>query len=187
MWWARLLNTITGLLGGAGAPVVGDYESIATTVVGSGGSSSITFSSIPSIYKHLQIRLAATTTASGGSISFRFNSDSGANYTFHRVIGNGSSASAAGASTSGRTLATIIGANTTQPSPAVVDILDYANNNKYKTVRALCGYDYNGSGEVALYSNLWVNTAAITSINVILEGGLTYAQHSHFALYGIKG
>lgn len=33
-----------------------DYDSIATTTVGAGGAASITFSSIPSTYQHLQIR-----------------------------------------------------------------------------------------------------------------------------------
>jgi hypothetical protein len=186
MWWARLLNNLVAISNDGVTTPPNSYESIQSFTLGS-SSSTVTFSSIPSTYKHLQLRIAAFTASSAGSISFRFNSDTSASYTYHRLIGNGSSASASSATTSGRTLATIIAAGTTAPSPAVVDILDYTNTNKYTTVRALCGYDYNGSGEVALYSNLWTNTAAITSIDVIVEGGASYAANSSFALYGIKG
>ena len=41
------------------------YDSIATVVVGSGGASSITFSSVPSTYKHLQIRFIARNDVGG--------------------------------------------------------------------------------------------------------------------------
>jgi hypothetical protein len=67
----------------------------------------------------------------------------------------------------------------------VIDILDYTNTNKYTTVRTLGGYDNNGSGAVALFSGLWLNTAAITSI----QTGAFFAgddTNSQLALYGIK-
>jgi hypothetical protein len=66
----------------------------------------------------------------------------------------------------------------------IIDILDYANTNKYKTVRTLGGYDANGSGVVSLRSNSWRNTSAITSVK-FYTGGTT--SDSRFALYGIKG
>ena len=164
----------------------GAYDALATVTVPSGGAASVTFAGIPAGYKHLQFRIVATTASSAGSISFRFNGDSSASYTYHRLIGNGSSASANGATTSGRTLATVISCSTTQPTPTIVDILDYGNSSKLKTLRSIGGYDYNGSGEVAIYSNLWTNTAAITSVDLIVEGGASYGQFSQFALYGIK-
>jgi hypothetical protein len=66
----------------------------------------------------------------------------------------------------------------------VIDILDYANTNKYKTMRTLSGYDANGSGNVGLFSGLWMNTAAVTSINLLTFYD-QYATYSSFALYGI--
>jgi hypothetical protein len=66
----------------------------------------------------------------------------------------------------------------------IVDILDYANTNKYKTLRALAGVDFNGSGRVGLTSGLWQSTSAINAIT--LEGS-SFVQYSSFALYGIKG
>lgn len=71
----------------------GAYASIATNTVGGAGAASITFSSIPATYTHLQIRLTALTTVAD-NILVRYNSDTGANYAFHWLYGNGSSASA---------------------------------------------------------------------------------------------
>jgi hypothetical protein len=67
----------------------------------------------------------------------------------------------------------------------VIDILDYANTNKNKTVRSLAGYELNGSGGVALFSGLFDTTAAINALNIYLSVG-NIGQYSSFALYGIK-
>jgi hypothetical protein len=72
---------------------------------------------------------------------------------------------------------------------AVIDILDYANTNKYKTYRVLSGVDTNGTspvGYVDFESALWLSTSAVNSITITLPSG-NYAQYSQFALYGIKG
>ena len=160
------------------------YESIATVSVGSGGSSTITFSSIPGTYTHLQIRAILKQSIGSGAFA-RFNSDTGSNYARHRLQGNGSSASAAGDASQDKVLI-----NTSQGfsdfGTIVMDILDYANTNKYKTERHLFGIDSNGSGAVGLESNLWRSTSAITQIEFISPNGGNYAQYSHFALYGIR-
>jgi hypothetical protein len=65
-----------------------------------------------------------------------------------------------------------------------MDILDYANTNKFKTTRTLEGYDANGSGNVSLTSGLWQSTSAINSITITAVG--TFNQYSQFALYGVK-
>jgi hypothetical protein len=67
----------------------------------------------------------------------------------------------------------------------IIDILDYANTNKYKTARSLRGYDANGSGNMSLISGLWMNTAAISNITLTARGG-SVDQYTTFALYGIK-
>ncbi len=164
------------------------YESIATTTVGSGGASSITFSSIPSTYQHLQIRGIGSTT-NGTTLDFAavtFNSDTGANYSWHRLFGDGGSASVS-AATSTSYIQTFCAGNTTF-GPLVLDILDYANTNKFKTARSLSAAENNGSGnEYILYaSGNWRNTNAITSITITGVFG-TFRQHTSYALYGIKG
>jgi hypothetical protein len=64
-------------------------------------------------------------------------------------------------------------------------ILDYANTNKYKTLRGLSGADNNGSGEIRFWSGLWQSTNAITSIKFFGNNG-NWQQYSHFALYGVN-
>jgi len=192
MWWARLLNNISGFLGGA-LPPAGDYESIATTIVGSGGQADITFTAIPSTYKHLQIRsiIRSTNAVTADNARMRFNSDTGSNYRFHYLGGSGSGSAYAGDSSGTTTFAyagLTSGASATSGvmSAQVIDILDYANTSKNKTVRALTGTDNNGSGFIELDSSLWMNTAAINNISIFFTSG-NIAQYSHFALYGIKG
>lgn len=166
----------------------GSYESIATVTVGSGGTSSITFSSIPSTYTHLQIRGIAKNTANNNELFiFRFNSDTGANYNWHRLFGDGSSATAYGEANS-TAFAYLSSSNSPQTnifSTFVLDILDYANTNKYKTARSLSGKDFNGSGNVQLQSGAWRSTNAVTSITISAFSD-SLAQYSQFALYGIK-
>jgi hypothetical protein len=69
----------------------------------------------------------------------------------------------------------------------ICDISDYANGNKYKTVRTLAGYDANGSGEVALNSGVWLSTSAITQIRIASSSLGDWGANSQVALYGIKG
>ena len=186
-----MLNNIVGFLGEGVAASTNSYESIATVTVGAGGSSSVTFSSIPSTYKHLQIRMMvreAGTGANGSYVGMRFNSDTSSNYTMHRLLGDGSSASAA-AYVSQNTNYLERVASASQGSNVfgviVVDILDYTNTNKYKTSRNLGGWDSNGSGWLTFNSNLWSSTSAITQIDLGIDTG-NFQQYSSFALYGVK-
>ena len=154
--------------------------------VGSGGSSSITFSSIPATYTHLQIRMLTASSNPSASMTMNFNSDnSSANYRNHSTFGTGSTTFS---NTDGN--AEYIGmqgsAMTTGPGVQIIDILDYKNTNKYTTSRWLSGYDANGSGYVFYGSSLWMNTAAVNQI-VIARNTSGFFQYSQFALYGIKG
>ena len=166
----------------------GDFESIATTTVGAGGSASITFSSIPSTYKHLQIRCTGKSTSTGSFGDLTFNSDTGSNYTYHSLYGDGGSA-ASEASAPRANVAAVVSltasSNTNIFGASVIDILDYTNTNKNKTVRILSGDDRNGSGFIAFVSGSWMNTNAITSITITARAN-SIAQYSSFALYGIK-
>jgi hypothetical protein len=67
-----------------------------------------------------------------------------------------------------------------------MDILDYANTNKYKTTRTLIGRDRNGAGIMLFHSGLYQSTNAITSLKFFPSTG-NFAQYTQFALYGIKG
>jgi hypothetical protein len=172
--------------------LVGNYDALATITVAAGGLSSITFAGIPQTgYNHLQIRLLARTNraASGDYISGKFNSDSGANYSYHGLVGTGAAASAyAGTSASFLDIERIAGnsASANVFGIVIVDILDYTNTNKYKTIKSLGGFDSNGSGEIQLDSGSWRNTNAVTSINLVPGIGTSFLEYSQFALYGVK-
>jgi hypothetical protein len=170
------------------------YESIDTTTVGVAGSSTITFSSISGTYQHLQLRFIAAASTSLPTMYLRLNSDTGANYVRHRLQGNGTSASS-GVNT-GETATYMFGSAGISTAPifraSVLDIVDYSNTNKYKTMRTLSGDDLNGlvagyGGYAVLSSGLWRSTSAITSVSIVINTGASFTQYSSFALYGIKG
>ena len=189
MWWARLLNNVISIFDGGTAASTTSFDSIATVTVGAGGSSSITFSSIPSTYTHLQIRFMAKETAVGSGVDgvlLTFNSWS-SGYAYHNLYGNGTSA-AAQAYTSQTRIAFDAAPQTSNNGwgVGIIDILDYANGNKVKTIRTLAGYDANGSGNIFLNSGSnWTNNNAISSFTLTPQSG-NWAQYSSFALYGIK-
>jgi len=184
---------ILGTIASSYKSAVGSYDSISTVTVGAGGAANVEFTSIPSSYTHLQIRGIARSTYNIGAstsliIQLNGNSTIG-NYSTHFLDGNGSSASAYGAS--GDFPQGVI-SNATAASGIfgafVIDILDYTNTNKYKTIRSLSGNDNNGSGTLRFSSGtLYSNTNAVTSITLLSGSSSNLAQYTTFALYGIKG
>jgi hypothetical protein len=188
-----MLNNIAAILNAGVAASTNSYESIATGS-GTGSSNTISFSSIPSTYKHLQIRGIVKSTTSGSSFSsvgFNVNSDTSSSYTRHILYGNGANPALAYGAGAGTTW--YIGANdfptagyTSIFGAHILDILDYTDTNKNTTVRALTGCDVNGAGEIALSSTVFLKTNAITSIQLVSASG-NFATGTQYALYGIKG
>jgi hypothetical protein len=176
------------------------YESIATVTVGSGGSSSIEFTSIPNTYKHLEIRGILRDNRSIGSNIFwsdllvqcgNGSIDTGNNYSMHRLYADGSSVGS-GAQTTYSSIAWWDCVPNTQYIAAnifngtIITILDYANTNKYKTFRGIMGWEANTvQSKMQMGSGLWMNTSAITNIKIATSA--TLQQYSQLALYGIKG
>ena len=193
-----MLNIIAGSLSVGVAPVTSSYESIATVTVGAGGSSSISFTSIPSTFTHLQIRGIfrsdrASSSAQADALSIQYNSDASTSYRGHSLFGNGATASA-GTSTGiyANYLDVTPGATSLSSTfaSAVIDILDYTNTSKTKVMRGLSGCDLNGSGVAVFSSGMWpVSNQAISSIKLQVVGSIVdnFVQYSSFALYGIKG
>jgi len=172
--------------GGGGVPA---YDLLETTTLTS-TTSSITFSGLGSYsdYAHLQIRAVHrdTRTSLHSAIALmRFNGES-SNYSFHRLVGNGSSVSSGFANYAGiymglsSTNQTVSGnfASTT------CDILDAFSSTKNTTVRSLSGHSL---GSVLLLSSLWRVTDPITSINIFPDDSNSWVAGCRFSLYGIKG
>lgn len=174
------------------------YFSLATTLVSSGGSSVVEFTSIPSTYKHLQIRMHARASVNAHVTTFiRFNGNSSNLYSGAEFYGT-----ASGLIDSGQT----VGENQITYGPfqpggsqatgifgfAVMDIYEYANTSMNKTILGWNGYENNSSAfspsasHLLLRCGTWNNTAAISSISLTPSSGV-WAEHSRFSLYGIKG
>lgn len=173
------------LSGGASA----SFESIAT-ITGNSTNNTVSFTSIPSTFKHLQIRGTARSDAAATIVSLyaRPNNDTAANYAWHQLAGDGSTGYANGSASVGEIFAgNPIAANSTanRIATVIIDILDYTSTSKYKTLRIFAGHDLNGSGRVQIISGLWMSTNAITSFDLTASNGFLTNQAS-FALYGIK-
>ena len=181
--------------------VPNSFDSIATY---SGGSATITFNNIPQTYKHLQLRLrVATSSVSNGLASLgmqvgKTSVDTGANYTYHRLFGNGTSVSADAGINQNTAYVGLnpYGVGTLSGlcyAVHVIDILDYTDINKYKTFRTLVGIDNNTTGDnwIGFHRNLWKGGTignANNAIDIItFTSNFTYYSNSSFALYGIKG
>lgn len=158
-------------------------------------AATVTFSSIPATYKHLQVRVLAQSTRGAyyDEWKLRVNGDTGSNYAHHRLWGTGSSASASGGASATSIDPLMPSTDNATPDSftvGIIDILDYASTTKYKTIRAFGGndtnYTANNNGVVVLHSSLWQSTSAITSLTFSLAVS-SYAIKSTFALYGMVG
>ena len=173
------------MLGGNAA-----YDPAATFLIqrinATGSSSSISFTSIPSTYKNLQVRAVFSAAATSGSVFIQVNGDTGSNYARHNLSGDGSTTyGRSSASTGYPSLNTNYNLSPTYPSALIVDLIDYASTSKTKTMRAIYGLDINGSSsEIDLNSILWASTSAVNRVDIF--AGTNFTSGSTFALYGMK-
>ena len=155
----------------------------------SSAQATVTFSNIPQTYTHLQIRWISKSTNTGSYNWINFNGDTSSLYANHYLYGQGSNPLLAGADINQARI-NLYGSSVTSSqantfASHVIDILDYRNTNKFKTVRALGGQDSNGSGVIFLSSGLWRSANAITSITITPNSD-NLATNSSFALYGVQ-
>jgi hypothetical protein len=178
-------------------PPIG-FNSIATVTVGVGGQSSISFTSIPQTYKHLQIRGIARTNDAGQTqdvIGLRINSDTTtANYRSHRIAADGtnkvSTTQASGTySSSWIGYATGVNASASMFGATIIDLYDYTSTVKNKVGRSLAGDSQNNNtdNQIILGSSLYLSTSAVTTITLVPIFASGFAQYTSFALYGIEG
>lgn len=179
-----------GYISQGGGASAGSFELISTTVLGA-SAATVSFTSISSAYTHLQLRYTGRAQRSFtlDGMKILINGDSGGNYAYHRLTGDGSSVvSGAASSQSQLTYPTAFAGDTATSgvfAAGILDILDYKNTNKYKTVRMMTGMN-SSTPYVNLYSGLWMNTAAITQIDISATTGPNILTGSRFSLYGVK-
>ena len=164
------------------------FESIASAS-GTGSSGTITFSSIPSTYQHLQVRLLGNTSTTQASWGVRLNGSSTAtDYTAHKLTGNGSTATAGAYANNTNTYLWCgeTGGVAANMNVAIIDIQDYALTTNKKTIRTFTGVDNNSTiGFVTLSSGLYMQSTAISSLTIYC--GSNWSSTTQVALYGIKG
>jgi hypothetical protein len=159
---------------------------ISAVTLGNTTASYIEFTSIPQTYKSLQIRFFAGFNTQPGFASGKsyLNGDTtNTNYKSHQLNGDGSSTTSTAYSVPYLPIST---GPDGYPCAYVIDVLDYTSTSKNKTIRALGGWDGNGSGQIILGSAVWLNTNAVTSYRIQCDGGYSWKQYTSATLYGIK-
>jgi hypothetical protein len=163
------------------------YEKIASVTVGSGGASTIDFTSIPSTYTDLLLVSSVRTSRAAyhESLTMSFNGLT-TNRTNRRIYGDGSGV--------GSTSDTIMyggqaaGATATASTfgNSATYISNYASSNNKSSSNDAVSENNATNALAMLNANLWSSSAAITQITLTPENGGTIQQYSTAYLYGIK-
>jgi hypothetical protein len=156
------------------------YTPIATNTLTS-AAASYTFSSIPGTYTDLRIVFTGTSESSTPNIWVRFNGDTGTNYSYTILAGNGSSTTSTRASNSTYGLMNAYGLSTSVIQSDYLDVMNYSNTTTFKTSINR----FSEGGGVGATVNLWRSTSTITSIAIIASAN-NFAVGSTFSLFGIK-
>ena len=178
-------------------------EAIATTYL-EADAASVTFSSIPATYEHLQIRWNARSNSTSWHGDYLFmqmgsgSVDTTSNYAYHNVRGYGTSKSVTkDASHTGILFDMVVssGGSSGPPAPAygggVIDLLDYTNTNKLTTISDVGGNPFAASTSyqgVCFGSGLWMTATAVDTIlmSTAYDGTRGFARGSEFTLYGLN-
>lgn len=158
------------------------YIEIASVTVGSGGASSIDFSSIPSTYTDLLVNLSMRSSDSGPvDTNIKFNGTD-TSKTILYLRGNGSAAgSGSYAYTIGATNGSASTSNTFTTS--TIYIPNYANTSYNKSFSGDTVQENNATTAYAtMIAGLWSSTAAINQLTFVAN----FVQYTTAYLYGIK-
>lgn len=171
---------------------------ISSQEVGSGGAASITFSSIPSIYKHLEIRYVAksTTVTTDVGVSWRIRPNDNTTAGDYLTAGTygqrgGADDNSVLATPSNAGLLPWWNINTSKTGfdsyvgSGTVTIFDYASPAKHKTIIMQGGFHWDTNSQMSNQIVLWESADAITSLKVLPDTG-DWAQYTKFSLYGVK-
>lgn len=166
----------------------GGYECIATTILGS-TAPSITFSSIPNLYRHLEIRYTAQSSGNNRTLFMRVNGDTTTSYVNSNIAAANTSISAN--TNTGRTdmlLATLLDPTFEGNvfTTGIITIADYKETSKHKTLRMLAGFNGDSQRNAIFGAGMWAKTNAIDSITLGVVAD-NMAAGSRFSLYGIRG
>jgi hypothetical protein len=161
------------------------YEPISTTTL-SAGTASVTFSSIPQTYTDLVLVVNAKSSgASGSNPTFLINSDSGSNYSYSYIYGDGTTAGTFRLASNTKGILGLYSGNLQSGNfsyNSITHFMNYSNTSINKSVLSRSN-DANLATEFGI--NLYRSTSAITSITAQIAT-VTFTSGSTFTLYGIK-
>lgn len=177
------------------AAIIPTYHQIATTL--SPGTSSYTFSAIPSGYDHLELRYFAkdNRTPVYSNMSVQLNGDTAANYfSLNPQVDARAGSPFGGENTGSTNIANppIAGSsNQNYWGSGTIKILDCSNTSKNKVALFTGGYVGFGDGTseqgiITQGIGQWRNTASVTSMTIVSSSG-SFQTGTRFSLYGIKG
>jgi hypothetical protein len=160
---------------------------IATIEVGSGGASSMIFSSIPQGYTDLKITFSARSEGTSTTAALLRLNGSSANGSNRGLEGNGVTA------------ITYVDSSQSYAGnivPGNYTVNTFCNNEIYIPNYTSSNYKSSSVDTVTenvatiyalqnIQANLWSNTAAVTSISLIPNGTNNFAQYTIATLYGI--
>ena len=161
------------------------FVKIASVTVGSGGASSIDFTSIPSTYTDLCLKVSARqTTGDVAYASIRFNNAT-TNFTYRSIEGNGATVGSYNGSTGIYGITNTSGWTANTFNNVEVYIPNYAGSNN-KSFSSDSVTETNATTVYAdLIAGLWSNSAAINQVTIYPNTG-NFVQYSTATLYGIK-
>lgn len=160
------------------------FELISSVTVGAGGAASIDFTSIPSTYTDLVLKVSGRLGSTDSPVKVEYNGVT-TGYSWRRIYGNGSSASSLSGSDAYYLHCDTSSMTSNTYSSSELYIPNYAGSS-YKSISIDTALETNATGgELFMLAALWSNTAAISSIKLTPLTS-TFNQHSSAYLYGVK-
>ena len=164
------------------------FTKIASVTVGSGGASSIDFTSIPQTYTDLVVKwsIRDTTASTQNNVLIKLNSVT-TSQSNRYLLGTGSAVSS-GSDTPIYTTGAVgntATANTFSNCEMYIPNYSLTSINKSVSIDAITENNATGS-YASLVTGLYASNSAITSIQFAPNGSVTFMQYSTAVLYGIK-
>jgi hypothetical protein len=158
---------------------------ISSVTVGSGGASSIDFTSISATYTDLCLKLSlrGDKSATSQQVYIKFNTSS-SSFSMRYLLGDGSSASS-GTDTANTGLASGANATSNTFGSEEIYIPNYAGSTNKSFSSDAVSENNATNAYASLFAGLWSNTSAINGITIYHDTN-KFVQYSTAYLYGIK-
>lgn len=162
------------------------FVKIATVTVSGSSTTTMTFSSIPSTYTDLAIKVSARNTAATGAF-YRINLNGATtNGTDRYLTGNGTAASSSSESFAGYGLACASGDTASTFASTDIYIPNYASTTTFKSISIDTVRENNATAASDdLVAALWSQNTAVSSIDLVISANF-FAANSTATLYGIS-